>query len=74
MEKDKARIGAILKSLSTLSGRSDIVNAEGNLDIEKFNALPEVQSTIAELKSAGVRHNTELSSLGFVAGAMALRF
>jgi len=67
IEKIVTAYGASVKSKAP-------VTAEGNLNVNKLQELPETKQVIEDLKSCGVKTRSELAKLGFVPASMILVF
>lgn len=71
---NKNAVEDLLTSLSTLSGDTSLQDEKGNLDIKKLNEHPKVLDVVGGLRALGVKSNSQLSGMGFMAAAMVLRF
>ncbi len=68
------KIEKVITSLSSLIEDKSIQDENGGLDIKKFNAHEKVIAVKEQLKALGVTSNGQLRTMGFVVGAMILRF
>lgn len=68
----QAKISKILKKLTDITPVPQ--DDEGNLDVKAFNQIPEIIQAKEELQKMGIKKNSDLSSIGFVAAALVLRF
>lgn len=66
------QIGNILKPLQSLNCPPE--TEEGNLDIAKFNELPEVIEVKTKLQEIGMDSRSELFNAGFMSAGLVLTF
>lgn len=71
---NKTAVEELLVTLGSLSGDTTLQDEKGNLDIKKLNEHPKVLEVVGGLRALGVESNSQLSSMGFMAAAMVLRF
>lgn len=74
MKVDTKKVEEILLSLQNLDRTKLPATKEGNLDIEKFNMIPEVVAVHKKLIDIGIRNNSDLFIFGFSAAGLVLRF
>jgi len=68
------KVESILQSLSKIPEDQRPVDEKGNLDIAKLNEREDVKTCVKLLKAEGVKDRSHLIDLGFLAGAMILKF
>jgi len=71
---DTMKVEEILTSLSQIPEDKRPVTPEGTLDILKLNEMEEVKNVVELLKKEGVKSPSHLDELGFMMGAMILKF
>lgn len=64
----------IITTLSHIPPEKRPKDPYGNLDVAALNEMSEVKAVVNVLKTMGVKDAEHLRKLGFLAGAMVLRF
>lgn len=74
MKISTKQVESIITTLANIPSDKRPVTPEGHLDVAKLNEMPEVKAVVMLLQSIGVKDTAHLMKLGFIAGAMVLRF
>ncbi|MBT9167428.1 MAG: hypothetical protein DDT19_00766 [Syntrophomonadaceae bacterium] len=71
---DKKEIKKILTDLERMSESDRPLTPEGYLDVDALNQMPEVIRAKDRLREIGIQHQDNLTTAGFVAAGMVLKF